>query len=117
MENPPRAPSEKGCMFCRRKLAPGGCQPYEEWRLRLLGLRFSDLDVDVSEAPLLEEGDDSAAPRLSCCSTRTASSAGWTRITTPRSKTRSAAATPADEGCSRRPQGSAGQVETRRNRD
>jgi hypothetical protein len=54
MENPPRNPTEKGCMFCRRKLAPGGCQPYEEWRVRLLGLRFSDLDVDVSEAPLLE---------------------------------------------------------------
>lgn len=55
MENPPRVPSEKGCMFCRRKLAPGGCEPYEEWRVRLLGLRFSDLDVDTSEAPLLEK--------------------------------------------------------------
>jgi hypothetical protein len=54
MENPPRVPSEKGCMFCRRKNAPGGCPPYEEWRVRLLGLRFSDLDVDVSEAPKLE---------------------------------------------------------------
>lgn len=54
MESPPRVPSEKGCMFCRRKLAPGGCAPYEEWRVRLLGLRFSNLDVDFSEAPLLE---------------------------------------------------------------
>jgi hypothetical protein len=54
MESPPRVPTERGCMFCRRKLAPGGCQPYEEWRVRLLGLRFNDLDVDISEAPKLE---------------------------------------------------------------
>lgn len=53
MESPPRVPTEKGCMWCRRKEAPGGCQPYEEWRLRLLGQRFSDLDVDVTEAPML----------------------------------------------------------------
>jgi len=54
MSNPPRAATEKGCMWCRLKDAPGGCNTHEKWRIELLGLDFDDLD-DLDTDPPLEE--------------------------------------------------------------
>lgn len=45
--NPPRTASAKGCMWCRRKRAPGGCDTYEEFMWSLLEMDFDDLDIAV----------------------------------------------------------------------
>lgn len=42
--NPPRIATEKGCMWCRRKNAPGGCGTLDEYVVRLLQMEFEDLD-------------------------------------------------------------------------
>lgn len=47
----PRTASELGCMWCRRKDAPGGCDTYETWRLELIGLEFADLDAEEFALP------------------------------------------------------------------
>jgi len=48
--NAPRTASEKGCMFCRRRNAPGGCSTYDEFMLDLIGTKFEELDVDIAVA-------------------------------------------------------------------
>lgn len=42
--NPPRTASLKGCMWCRRKEATGGCDTYDAYMVETLGLEFDDLD-------------------------------------------------------------------------
>lgn len=32
----PRTPSEAACIWCKRKLAPGGCGEYDQWRIEQL---------------------------------------------------------------------------------
>lgn len=50
MENPPRTASEKGCLWCRRRRAPGGCDTYESFLVTMLGMTFDDLDGDSEPA-------------------------------------------------------------------
>ena len=45
----PRTASEKGCLWCRRKEAPGGCDTYEEFLFELLGVEFDDLDDAIED--------------------------------------------------------------------
>ena len=40
----PRVASEKGCMWCARAKALGGCQVHQEFLLDLIGMKFEDLD-------------------------------------------------------------------------
>lgn len=47
LPNPPRTASEKGCMWCKRRRAPGGCDTYEEFMLELIGTSFEDVDMDI----------------------------------------------------------------------
>jgi hypothetical protein len=47
--NAPRVASEKGCFWCKRKSAPGGCAEYDAYNLSMIGAKFEDLD---SEEPL-----------------------------------------------------------------
>ncbi|AOR76517.1 DUF2800 domain-containing protein [Novosphingobium resinovorum] len=49
--NPPRTATEKGCMWCRRKNAPGGCGTLDEYVLRLLQMEFDDLDAPALTLP------------------------------------------------------------------
>ena len=42
--NPPRTASAAGCMWCRRKLAPGGCATFETFALELMSMGLDDLD-------------------------------------------------------------------------
>jgi len=45
--NPPRTASEKGCVWCRRRRAPGGCDTYSEFNTLLIGNKFEDMDIDI----------------------------------------------------------------------
>jgi hypothetical protein len=49
--NAPRVASAKGCMWCRRRTAPGGCYAFDEHNLDLLGQKFEDLDDGPIELP------------------------------------------------------------------
>jgi len=43
LPNPPRTASEKGCVWCRRKLPEnGGCPTYEAFNAELIGARFEE---------------------------------------------------------------------------
>ena len=42
--NPPRKASVKGCMWCRRKNAPGGCATLDAYVIEQFGMEFEDLD-------------------------------------------------------------------------
>lgn len=49
--NAPRTASEKGCLWCKRRKAPGGCETFDEFNLALFGAKFEDLDdpgVDIA---------------------------------------------------------------------
>lgn len=56
--NAPRVASAKGCFWCRRKNAPGGCATYEEFNLDLIGMSFEDVDTAImlNEPPTLSKG-------------------------------------------------------------
>ncbi len=43
--SPPRTASEKGCMWCRRKIATGGCATFDNYVMDLLGMELEDLDA------------------------------------------------------------------------
>lgn len=43
----PRVASEKGCMFCPRRQAPGGCETHDDYVIDILGLQFDDVDIDI----------------------------------------------------------------------
>lgn len=62
--NPPRTASLKGCMWCRRRKAPGGCATFEKFGIGLLGLDFTELDrsrmLDV--LPLAPSGSEGMSP-------------------------------------------------------
>ena len=45
--NPPRTASAKGCMWCKRKNAPGGCDTYDEFAWSLASQKFDDTDEDI----------------------------------------------------------------------
>ena len=51
----PRTASAKGCYWCSRKNAPGGCATYDEFNLELVGMKFDDIDTAImlSEPPPL----------------------------------------------------------------
>lgn len=59
LPNPPRVASEKGCMWCARRDAPGGCQTHQEFMLDLIGMKFEDLDSPeppaIVKSPLTPE--------------------------------------------------------------
>jgi hypothetical protein len=42
-----RTASEKGCKFCKRRDAPGGCPTFDTFMLELLGKQFDDLDDEI----------------------------------------------------------------------
>lgn len=46
--NAARTASEKGCMFCKRRTAPGGCETFDEFMLDLVGSKFESLDDDIA---------------------------------------------------------------------
>lgn len=49
LPNPPRAASIKGCMWCRRKMAPGGCDTHEQFLLSMFDLDdLDDLDLAIA---------------------------------------------------------------------
>lgn len=50
LPNPPRVASEKGCMWCARRDAPGGCATHQEFLLDLIGMKFDDLDSPAPPA-------------------------------------------------------------------
>lgn len=56
--NAPRTASEKGCMWCRRREAPGGCATYDEFVLDMLGMQFEDIDDNaaICAPPYLSTG-------------------------------------------------------------
>ncbi len=43
----PRTASLKGCIWCRRRRAPSGCDTYDEYMIALLGLDWSDIDLGI----------------------------------------------------------------------
>lgn len=45
----PRTASAKGCLWCKRRNAPGGCETYDEYNLALFGAKFEDLDDPAVE--------------------------------------------------------------------
>jgi hypothetical protein len=45
--NAPRVASEKGCRFCKRREAPGGCSTLDMFMLDLFGKQFDDLDDEI----------------------------------------------------------------------
>lgn len=49
--NPPRTASPKGCQWCRRKQAPGGCPTLDAYIIDLLGQEFDDLDFPPIALP------------------------------------------------------------------
>ncbi|MEG3175802.1 DUF2800 domain-containing protein [Sphingomonas sp. RB3P16] len=49
--NPPRTASEKGCLWCRRKNAPGGCGTLDAYVLKMLEMEFEDLDEPFLSVP------------------------------------------------------------------
>lgn len=49
--DPPRTATEKGCQWCRRRNAPGGCGTLDEYVLRLLQMEFEDLDTPPLTLP------------------------------------------------------------------
>jgi len=55
--NPPRVASEKGCIWCRRKRAAGGCREFEDFNLALLGTDYSELDLEIMiDNPIVPAG-------------------------------------------------------------
>lgn len=56
--NAPRVASAKGCYWCLRKNALGGCSTYEEFNLELIGMSFEDVDTAIilDEPPVLSKG-------------------------------------------------------------
>lgn len=53
--NPPRTASAKGCMWCRRKNAPGGCDTYDMFAWGLASQKFDETndDMDMGLPPAL----------------------------------------------------------------
>ncbi len=47
LPNPPRTASLMGCIWCRRRRAPGGCDTYDEYMINLLGQTWSDIDMGL----------------------------------------------------------------------
>jgi hypothetical protein len=45
--NAPRVASEKGCRFCKRREAPGGCPTLDTFMLELFGKEFDDIDEEI----------------------------------------------------------------------
>lgn len=56
--NPSRTASQKGCMWCRRRRAPGGCTEFEVYGLGVLGLDFNLIDEAraIAVLPPLPDG-------------------------------------------------------------
>jgi hypothetical protein len=50
--NPARTASLHGCIWCRRRRAPGGCDTFDAYMIALLGLTWDDIDM----AMLMSEG-------------------------------------------------------------
>lgn len=50
--NPPRTASHHGCMWCKRKNAPGGCSTYDRFTVEMFGMQFEDLDDPGTEPQL-----------------------------------------------------------------
>lgn len=46
--NAPRVASDKGCKWCKRREAPGGCSTFDEWILDMIGQTFEDIDEDAA---------------------------------------------------------------------
>jgi len=46
----PRAATEKGCKWCRRRIAPGGCPTFDEFMLDVIGSKFGEIDDDIAIA-------------------------------------------------------------------
>lgn len=44
----PRRASAKGCMWCRRREAPGGCREYDRFNLELISMKFDEDDGDLA---------------------------------------------------------------------
>lgn len=49
--NPPRTASPSGCMWCRRKMAPGGCDAHDRYLLDVMMIGLDDLDSGVIPMP------------------------------------------------------------------
>lgn len=49
--NPPRVASLKGCQFCRRKTAPGGCPVFDQYFFDQLMIDIDDLDDGTVTLP------------------------------------------------------------------
>jgi len=47
LPDPGRTASEKGCVWCKRRKAPGGCNTYERFAVNLLDQHPEAMDVDV----------------------------------------------------------------------
>ena len=56
--NPKRTASEKGCYWCKRRKAEGGCATYEEWMVDHFGMMFEEIDENaiIGCTPELPEG-------------------------------------------------------------
>jgi hypothetical protein len=55
--NPQRTASEKGCVFCRRRIAPGGCNTYARFNAALLGQEPEEMDFNIMvDNPLVPQG-------------------------------------------------------------
>lgn len=54
----PRTASLKGCMWCRRRRAPGGCDTFDEFMINLLSLTWDDIDMAILMS------DEITLPRL-----------------------------------------------------
>lgn len=50
--DPPRVASASGCLWCKRRSAPGGCEEFDRFNLDLVSMKFEDLDdEDAPELP------------------------------------------------------------------
>lgn len=49
--NAPRRASADGCLWCKRRSAPGGCHEFDRFNLELISAKFDDLDDEDLELP------------------------------------------------------------------
>jgi hypothetical protein len=90
--NAPRTASEKGCKFCLRREAPGGCPTFDTFMLELFGKQFDDLDDEILiGAPMELPVVITPERRSYILDNRKLSKRGWTSSTLRRSTTRSRA--------------------------